>query len=532
MSSVIFFGGKIITMNGDEPEAIFVEDGIIKQTGERNSIFMLAGNDTIHINLHKHCLMPSFIDGHSHITKYAMSLGYVDLSECKTIDEITEKLKQYKELNKISNGQWIIGTGYDNNNLIEKRQPNKLDFDVNFKNNPILISHISGHMGVINQNALDKLNINKETPDIKGGVIERDENNNPTGYMEENAFFKISGKLPQLTLDEKIILFKKAQNIYLQNGVTTVQDGMLNDEDFDLLKTLATNDILLCDIVGYADIKNSAHLLKENPVNFKKYSNHLKLQGYKIFLDGSPQGRTAWVNEPYNKVSPNDDENYCGYPEHSDEEVADFFKKAMEDNVQLLAHCNGDAAIKQFVLNAPKAYKNNRPVAIHAQLMPIKLLETVKEKGIIPSYFVAHTYYWGDAHIKNLGIKRAEKISPLKSTEKLGIPFTLHQDCPVLPPDMIKTLWCAVNRKTKNGVLLGENEKISVFEALKSVTINGAYEYFEEESKGTIEVGKRADLIVLSENPLECESENLDKISVLATFKDGSCVFKKADFRI
>ena len=179
----------------------------------------------------------------------------------------------------------------------------------------------------------------------------------------------------------------------------------------------------------------------------RKYKNNFKIGGYKIFLDGSPQGRTAWMRTPYI-----DDINYYGYSTMEDNSVYEAIKMAMDDDLQILAHCNGDMAAEQYIEAIEKIgkdVKKIRPVIIHAQLIGIDQLEKVKEFGLIPSYFVAHTYYWGDIHIENFGLERARKISPAKSTLEKNILFTFHQDSPIIEPNMFETIMCAVERKTK-----------------------------------------------------------------------------------
>ena len=196
--------------------------------------------------------------------------------------------------------------------------------------------------------------------------------------------------------------------------------------------------------------------------------------------------------------------------------------------MQILAHCNGDKAAEQYI-NAIKNIdlKNERPVMIHAQLLDTDQLEDVKKCHIIPSFFVAHTYYWGDTHIKNFGIKRASKISPLKSAINKNIIFTLHQDSPVIEPNMFETIWCAVNRKTKSNVILGKKEQISVLDAVKAVTINAAYQYFEEDKKGSIKEGKIANLIIVDKNPLKIEKDKIREIKILETIKEGQTLYNR-----
>ena len=206
---------------------------------------------------------------------------------------------------------------------------------------------------------------------------------------------------------------------------------------------------------------------------------------------------------------------------------------AEKNHMQLLAHCNGDAACAQY-LKAVRAVESRpgemfsalRPVMIHAQMLARDQMEEVKRLQVIPSFFIAHIYHWGDTHIKNLGSRRAAYISPAGSASRMGIPFTFHQDSPVISPDMMETLWCAVNRRTKDGCVLGKEERLDVLTALKAVTVYGAYQYFEETEKGTLSPGKKADLVILDQDPLKVPLENLKDIKVLETIKEGETIYR------
>ena len=268
------------------------------------------------------------------------------------------------------------------------------------------------------------------------------------------------------------------------------------------------------------------------PENIRKYKNNLKIGGIKIFLDGSPQARTAWMREPYlledyNGEGKKEDISYCGYSTMSDAEVKEAIDLAGNKKMQILVHCNGDRAAQQYidaVKNMTEQIQEVRPVLIHGQLIGLDQLDEIKKLGIIPSYFISHVFYWGDVHIKNFGIKRAENISPAKSTLDKKIIFTFHQDSPVIEPNMLETIWCAVNRQTKDGITLGEKEKIDVLDAIKAVTINAAYQYFEENEKGSIKEGKIADLIILDENPFE--AKEIKNIRVHETIKNGETIYR------
>src|SRR5699024_473951 len=248
------------------------------------------------------------------------------------------------------------------------------------------------------------------------------------------------------------------------------------------------------------------------------------------FLDGSPQGKTAWMTEPYEG-----EETYRGYPWYQDEQVQEYVAKAINDNVQLLTHCNGDSASDQLLRNYEAALdeSNNpnkhalRPVMIHCQTARNDQLDKMAELAMIPSIFNAHTYYWGDVHLKNLGDKRGRRISPARSAFDRNLVVNFHQDAPVVAPNMIQTIWSAVNRITRKGVEIGPEERVSAYEALKAVTINAAYAYFEEASKGSLEAGKLADFVILDKNPLKVEKNKIKDIQVLETIKEDTSVWSR-----
>lgn len=484
----IFYNGDIVTMEDKEVEAIFVEDGIIKQTGLKEEIMKLKNKDTKLIDLKGKCLMPAFIDAHSHIMGVAKSLLIADLKEAKNDKDVIKVIEEFKQKNNISNDKWILGYNYNLDSF-----PNLDIFD-----NPVLITHISGHTGYLNPKAM-KL-VGKEG----------------NGYFEEKEFMEIVAKIKPFTLEDLKQSYKEAEKLYLSYGITTAQEGLLDNENLKVLEVLANENKLTLDVIGYTASKINK--------KYNNYFNHFKVGGYKIFLDGSPTAKTAFLLEPY--VGTN---NY-GVANYTSKELEDKLSKMLKDKKQILIHCNGDAVALQVVniftkLKAkfPDFY---RPVLIHAQIIGKEELEKLKDLKIIPSFFINHIYHFGDVHIKNLGLKRASNISPAGWAREIGLTYTFHQDSPVLKPNMLESVWCAVNRVTKNNIVLGENQKISVYEALKAVTINAAYQYFEENVKGSIKENKQADLIILDKNPLNTANNKIKDIKVLETFKSGTSVYR------
>lgn len=527
MQQTLYYGGKIITMeNTVYAQAVLVENGIIKAVGKFDDISAMADKSVNIINLNGKTLMPAFTDAHSHFMACANSTLQAQLGECINWQEIIDKLKEFKEKNNIQKGCWIRGTGYDQNNLEEGKAPNRFILDKIFPDNPVFIQHASGHMGVYNTRALEWLKITNDTPCPEGGIMEKDEDGNLTGYMEENGFIVPLKKIPMPDIEDMMDAIVKAQENYLAHGITTVQEGMFMDAMVPIYEVMLNRNLLKVDLVAFTDPQNSNVIKEKFKNHINKYSNHFKIGGDKIFLDGSPQGRTAWMRTPYK----GDDENYVAYPVWDDEQVYKFVYDAYINDRQILAHCNGDRAAQQYI-SAIEKVKNEtgknskRPVMVHAQLLGLDQVSKVKELGIVPSFFIAHIYHWGDVHIKNFGLERASTISPAGAALKENIPFTFHQDSPVIEPDMLETVWCAVNRITKNNVKLGEKLAVSAYDALKAVTINSAYQYFEENTKGSIREGKVADFVILSENPLEVNSMDIKNIKVLQTIKEDKIVW-------
>ncbi len=538
MKRIIYYNGTILTIDDKSSifEALLIEDGIIKELGSSNEILKLKDSNTDLVDLKGKTIMPSFIDSHSHITSYAQTLRLVNLYNCTSFEDIFNTLKNFIDKNNLKEDEWITGFNYDHERLKEKEHPTKLLLDKLSKTNPIILSHISGHMGVINSIGLNLFNITKDSINPDGGeIIKFKDSNEPTGLLKENAFIQNTFKIPVPSVSDLSDLLVKAQEDYLKFGITTCQDGFTRKEEFEILDYSSKNKKLKMDIVSFIDIKNNKKIYDENKETYVKgYINNFRIGGYKMFLDGSPQGRTAWMLTPYKDINnPDKNSEEFGIGTLTDEEVSKFIEQALNDNAQILSHCNGDAAAKQLIYSFKKvlnerneSFTSTLPVMVHAQLVRESQLKDMKEIGMIPSFFTAHSYFWGDIHIKNFGLERASKISPAKSALNRDLIFTFHQDTPVLMPDMFRTIWCSVNRITLNGVTIGENEKISVLDAIKAVTINAAKQYFEDDKKGSLEKGKFADMIIIDKNPFEINPLDLYKIKILETIKSGEVLYK------
>lgn len=532
----LIFGGDIITMvqETDAPEAVLVTDGKITYVGSRKEAEALAKPEAERTDLMGKTLMPSFIDAHSHISMYSQFSTFADLSQCSNFDEIVDTLKQYQKEKQIGEDGVIMGTGYDHNFLEEGTHPDKFVLNRVSDRIPIFLFHTSGHMGVANSALLELSGMPEKAKDPAGGHFGRDKDGSLNGYLEEMpAITPVLMKIYPKLISNPVKQMQEVQDIYLKYGVTTVQDGALGKDGVEGFLQFADSHVFKLDVVAYVMMEDEGiqEVLQKYPQAAMQYNNRFKIGGGKTFLDGSPQGKTAWLTKPYEG-----EETYRGYPAASEEMMEKLTKAAVEGGYQLLAHCNGDAASDQFIRCYKKALQEAgdkkmdlRPVMIHCQTVRDDQLKEMAKINMIPSIFIAHTYYWGDVHLKNLGAERGARISPAKSALEYGLKYNFHQDCPVLPPDMMQTVWCAVNRISRKGVKIGEDQCISVYDALKGVTIHAAYAYHEESLKGSIEPEKLADLIILEKNPLKTDKAALKDIAVLETMKEGKTLYKKEE---
>jgi predicted amidohydrolase YtcJ len=263
------------------------------------------------------------------------------------------------------------------------------------------------------------------------------------------------------------------------------------------------------------------------------YRGRLALGGVKLVLDGSPQAKTAYLGTPYHVPPPGQPADYRGYPVVSQAFVDAALARFLPAGIPVIAHANGDAAGDMLIDAVARAVArspgiDHRTVMIHAQTVREDQLDRMRELGMIPSFFAAHAFFWGDWHRDAvLGPERAARISPARSALARALPFTIHNDAPVVPPDAIRLLWAAVNRTTRSGALLGPEQRIGTLDALRALTANGAYQIFEERLKGTLAVGKRADLVILSRDPLQLGPEQLLELGVVETFSHGRSVFRR-----
>lgn len=543
-TGILYYGGDIITMKGDAPsyaEALVTNGKTIVFVGSLNEAKKLFATAQTK-NLNGKTLLPGFIDAHAHFTGFpSQSIGAQILpppdAKAKNMESLIQILKDWATPENIELTGWIFGMGFDDSVLEEKRFPTKEDLDKVSTEHPVMLIHISGHFCVVNTKGLEVLNINSATPDPEGGVIRRmPGTSEPNGVLEELAAIPFMPVVLGPKSEEAVKLFLTAgQNMALSYGYTTVQEGRAMPNSHLFLEHAANTNFLKLDVVSYIDYSVADSLLKTDWYS-SSYKNHYRIGGVKLTLDGSPQGRTAWRTQPYLIPPDGAVEGYLGYPAiPSDEEVENIYGNAFRNNWQIHTHANGDAAMDQMIRTLKKVTtkygnKGRRDVLIHGQYVREDQLDEFKNLNIIASLFPLHTFYWGDWHKELIGDSLGNKISPTRTALNKGLKITIHTDAPVALPNLMRLIWTATNRVSRSGEIIGENERLTPYEALKCITEWSAYQHFEEDQKGTLEAGKLADLVILDSNPLKVEVNKIKDILVLETIKEGTSVYKRETF--
>lgn len=539
-ADVIYFGGDIVTINDAQPtvQAVAVKEGKILATGTLDDLTAAnKGDGTKLIDLSGKTMLPGFIDPHSHFLngmalEDQANVTAPPVGTATTAAEIVGVLQKFAEAKGKKPDEIILGYGYDDNMLPSDHPLTRDDLDPAFPDNPVIVLHVSTHGAVLNSAALKKFGISAATPTPAGGVIARKPGSQePTGLLMETAWIPLHEQLPAPNQDQEAGQLKYTQNLYAAAGVTTAQDGATMAPQVEILKRAADSGGLFIDVISYPFIGDLDSVLKDHAVStFGKYDNHLKLAGCKILADGSPQGKTAFFTTPYLTGGPSGEKDWKGEPTFPQDMLNTMFKTCYDNGLQVIAHANGDAGIdavlKAHEFAAPDSLdKDRRTTIIHSQFVRKDQLQKYVDYKMIPSFYTEHTFFFGEAHIKNRGLEQASFISPMKTAISMGLQPTNHTDFSVVPMDQMMVMWTAVNRQLRSGEVLGAEERISPMEALKAITINAAHQYFEEDQKGSIEPGKRADLVILDKNPLSVQAIDIKDIKVLETIKDGKTIY-------
>ena len=535
----IYVNGVVITMDAanTEAEAVLVRDGQIEAVGTSADLMSLADDTAVVVDLRGRTLMPGFVDAHGHFPGSGQTVFSADLNS-PPIGRITNMAELIAGLNAFAQRRpegWVVGHGYDDTLLAEKRHPTRDDLDMVSTERPVAIVHVSGHLAVVNSVGLEILGIDESTLDPEGGVIVRDplsaDARRPNGVLEETAARAVWEYTLDLGIMDGVKMTTQAAAEYLSVGVTTASAGGMPLSVAKLLSLLSQLNQFPQRVALFPLFEEVGEDLLSEEVTLDALGDaRVSVPRVKIIADGSIQGYTGYLSEPYYRPFKGD-AAYRGYPSVPRAELFRQVAGLYERRIQVAIHCNGDASIDDgldAIEAAAKAHPwpEARPLIIHAQMTRFDQIERMAALGVTPSFFSAHTYYWGDRHAAIfMGPERAANMSPARWAQQAGVRFSSHLDTPVTPMLPLQAVWSQVNRESTAGVVIGPGQTIDRLSALRAVTIDAAWQVFMDDQIGSIEPGKRADLVVLSDNPLT--AADIRSIKVDRTVIDGATVYSR-----
>jgi predicted amidohydrolase YtcJ len=536
----IWSGGPIYTMNDAamRAEAVAERGGRIVAVGALNEVMRLRGPRTQVIDLGGRTMVPGFVDAHGHIVLGGLQALSANLlappdGEVTDIASLQKVVRDWMAANAetVRRINLVIGFGYDNAQFKELRHPTRDDLDAISRDVPILLVHQSGHLGAMNSKGLELAGVSATTQDPPGGIIRRKTGGRePDGVLEESALSSYGLKVVAGLGAAGIRTFARAgAELWARFGYTTAQEGRATPQMAEVLKSIASEGSFKNDVAVFVDVTTDRNYIAANLS--RTYKNRVRVAGGKLSSDGSPQGFTAYRDRPYHKPVGDYAPGWRGYLSMKEEDLVNLVDWSFQANVPLLNHCNGEGASDVYIAalraaTAKHGEADRRQVLIHGQFLREDQVDAFKEFDVIPSLFPMHTFYWGDWHREHtVGPQLADNISPTGWVRQRGMIFTSHHDAPVAFPDSMRVLDATVTRRTRSGDILGPWQRVDVITALKAMTIWAAYQHFEENDKGSIETGKLADLVILSADPTSIPSDDIDKIKVVETIKEGATIF-------
>ena len=518
---LILTNGKIITVDDEFSirNTVVVDDGRIIETGGAELALKYQSDETV--DLQGKVLMPGFNDSHTHIR--GRPQRYIELGDVSSISEIQDLIRT--KITEIGEGEWVTGYGWSEDELEGGRRPLRADLDAAAPNNPVILTRAGGHSAVVNSSALNRADVTLATPQPEGGVIERGQDGQLNGVIRERQ--ELVGRLvPDSTYEELIASLETNLNDLLRLGITSITDASKPPGQFAMWEELyGTAKLPLprsqvqfqwFDVDGINDVK----------ARVGKGTDFLKIGPIKVFADGGFTGPAAYTLEPYRNQG-----EYRGYLNMPPRELAAHLNEIHDAGWQIGIHAIGDAAIVMVVNILADALERNpredhRHYLNHFSMRPPELtMDLMAEHQIHITQQPNFTYTLEGRYVDNLDGWRLQHNNPLRSPMDHGIKVAISSD--ILPIGPMVGIYAAVTRKGMTGTVYGADEAITREEAIRAYTATGAYLNFEEDIKGSIEPGKFADMIVLSDDILSVTDEQIMDIQVLGTYVDGKLVYSR-----
>ncbi len=539
IADVIFINGNIYTVNDDEPaaEAIAVKDERIIKVGSNRAVEAHKGASTEVIDFGGQFVMPGFIEGHGHFSGLGQSLINLNFLKARSWNEIVETVAMAAA--NAQPGEWIVGRGWHQEKWVEELDKQVLGYTYHDRlsevapDNPVLLKHASGHSSFANQMAMDMAGISAETPNPMGGEIVRDSKGEAIGVFEETAQRLVRSLyqeyLDSLSDEERKKRWVKeievAQKECLKKGITSFQDAGSSYQDIEWYRELAENGDL--DLRLWVMLRHSYERMKGNLSGFPiiNAGNHyFTCKAIKSEVDGALGSFGAWLLRPYN-----DKDNFHGQNTTTIEEVKNIADLAWENNLQLCVHAIGDRANREVLnifeekFNSNPDRKDHRWRIEHAQHLDTADIPRFRALGVIASMQGIHCTSDAPFVVKRLGVERAKfGAYPWRSLIDAGVVVTNGTDAPVEDVDPLESFYASVTRKRIDAdEAFFPEQQMTRAEAIRSYTINCAFSAFEEKDKGSIEAGKLADFVVLSNDLMKCSDEDILNTSVLMTIVGG-----------
>lgn len=533
-ADVVFLNGEVITVNAlDEiAEAVAVKDNKIIAVGFNEDIESYIGQNTEVIDLNGKSLIPGFIDAHLHLTIYGTNMLGVSCAapHIRSLKDLFMDLKKRAEETK--EGEWVRAWGFNEHNMEEKRFPTRGELDQITKNHPIVITRMCNHISVVNSKALEIADINEETTDPDGGIIERDNQGLLTGKLIENAHMELF-RVASFTDKELQKAHRLASDTFVRHGITSIHDAGGYGSGPDIIrmmqKGIQSGDIkvrIYALIGSLTDSEGFIQKMVDAGIVTGLGDEKFKIGPAKLFTDGSSTGPTIATRQPYTSDPENDGIRY-----YEQERLNEILGEAHKNGFQITSHAQGDHAV-EMVINSIEAALNSQPRPDHrhriehAGVTPPDLQERMRKLNIIPIPNPAFIYVNGDSYLHYYG-DRVHYMYPAKGYLDKSITAAFASDTPVVGCDPLLGIHAAVNRRTATGQAAGTGQCVEIMDAIRAYTYNGAYASFEEDKKGSIEVGKLADLVVLDQSILKSNKVKIKDMKVELTMIDGEILYQK-----